>query len=148
MNDKVVLLVEDNRDDELLTVRALRKAKIANPVVVAHDGVEALDYLFARGPHEGRGVDSDPQLVLLDLKLPRLDGLEVLRALREHPRTKYQPVVVLTTSQEDGDIVASYRNGANSFLRKPVDFDQFIAAAHTLNVYWLLLNTPVPVGGA
>jgi two-component system response regulator len=143
---KVILLVEDNPDDELLTLRALRKNNILNDVVVARDGVEALDYLFGEGSHAGRDTGNPPQLVLLDLKLPKLDGLEVLKRIRADPRTRFQPVVILTTSNEDQDIIASYELGANSFIRKPVDFEQFMEAVRQLGLYWLVLNTAFPAG--
>jgi two-component system response regulator len=145
--DKMILLVEDNPDDEALTLRALRKNNILNPVVVARDGEEALDFLFGTGRHAGRDLDQQPQVVLLDLKLPKLDGLEVLRRLRADPRTRLLPVVILTTSNEDRDILSSYQLGANSYVRKPVDFEQFIEAARQLGLYWLVLNVPPP-GGA
>jgi two-component system response regulator len=140
----VILLVEDNPDDEALTVRAFTKNKIANEVVVVRDGVEALDYLFGTGAHAGRDPSQLPQLVLLDLKLPRLDGLEVLRRIRSEPTTQIIPVVVLTSSKEDRDLVESYRLGANSYVRKPVDFLEFLEAARQLGLYWLVLNEPPP----
>jgi two-component system, response regulator len=147
MQNQLILLVEDNPDDEALTLRALKKSNVANEVVVARDGVEALDYLFATGAHAGRDPSAMPQLVLLDLKLPRLDGLEVLRRMRADGRTRLLPVVVLTTSSEQRDIVESYRLGANSYIRKPVDFVQFAAAVQQLGLYWLLLNVSPPAGG-
>jgi two-component system response regulator len=147
VDDKVILLVEDNPDDEALTLRALRKANVRNEVVVARDGVEALDYLFATGPHTGRDTSVLPQVVLLDLKLPRLDGLEVLRRLRADPRTKVLPVVILTSSNEEEDRVAGSELGANSYVRKPVDFGHFAEAVRQLGLYWLLLNQP-PRGNA
>jgi two-component system response regulator len=144
---KIILLVEDNPDDEALTLRALKKNNILNEVVVAHDGAEALDYLFATGRHAGRDVHDQPQLVLLDLKLPKIDGLEVLRRLRADERTRRQPVVILTTSNEERDIIASYSLGANSYVRKPVDFEQFMDAVRHLGLYWLVLNVAPPRQG-
>lgn len=138
MNDKVILLVEDNPDDVELIERALRQNHIANRMVVCHDGVEALDYFFGEGGAE-RPL---PQVVLLDLKLPRLDGHEVLMRLRMEERTKLLPVVILTTSDEQRDVIQSYENGASSYVRKPVSFDEFLAAARTLGIYWLVLNRP------
>jgi CheY-like chemotaxis protein len=144
MNDKIILLVEDNPDDEALTLRALHKNNILNEVVVAHDGVEALDYLLGTGPHAGRDLSHMPQLVLLDLKLPRVDGLEVLRRLRGDDRTRLLPVVILTSSKEERDLVNGYRLGANSYVRKPVDFGEFTEAIRQLGLYWLILNEPPP----
>jgi len=144
MNNKVILLVEDNPDDEALTVRALKKSNIANEVVVAHDGAEALDYLFGEGAHAVRDVTQMPQVVLLDLNLPKLDGLGVLRRIRADPRTRLLPVVILTSSNEEQDRVNGYGLGANSYVRKPVDFDAFVAAAAQLGLYWLVLNEPAP----
>lgn len=138
--DKFILLVEDNPDDEALALRALRKNHIANEVVVARDGAEALDFLFGTGSHAGRDPDRQPEVVLLDLKLPKLHGLEVLQRIRADERTRLLPVVVLTTSSEDRDMVESYRLGANSYIRKPVDFDQFTEAVRQLGMYWLVLN--------
>lgn len=143
-SDKVILLVEDNPDDEALTLRALRKNNISNRVVVARDGVEALDYLFGTGAHAGRDPHDPPQVVLLDLKLPKLNGLDVLQRMRADPRTRLQPVVILTTSNEDRDILSSYELGANSYIRKPVDFVQFMEAVRQLGLYWLVLNMPPP----
>ena len=140
MSEKVILLVEDNPDDEALTLRALRSNHIGNKVVVARDGVEALDYLFATGSYEGRDVGEMPQVVLLDLKLPRLNGLEVLKKVRSDRRTQLLPVVILTSSNEDKDLVEGYSSGANSYVRKPVDFNQFCEAVHQLGLYWLVLN--------
>jgi two-component system response regulator len=144
MIPKPILLVEDNPDDELLTLRAFKKTNIANEIVVARDGVEALDYLFGAGAHAGRDVNSQPQVVLLDLNLPRIGGLEVLRRIRADERTKLLSVVVLTSSKEDEDVVRSYSLGANGFVRKPVEFDEFSQAVRALGLYWLLLNQPAP----
>jgi two-component system response regulator len=144
MKEKVILLVEDNPDDEALTVRALKKNKILNEVVVARDGVQALDYLFGEGLHAGRDTTEIPQVVLLDLKLPRLDGLEVLRRLRADDRTRLLPIVILTSSNEEQDRITGYGLGANSYVRKPVDFDAFVTAAAQLGLYWLVLNEAPP----
>ncbi len=143
-SSKVILLVEDNPRDEELTLRALKKSNIANPVVVARDGVEALDYLFARGIHAQRDRAVLPQVVLLDLKLPKVDGLEVLKALRADEFTKLLPVVVLTSSLEEQDLIRSYSLGANSYVRKPVDFAQFAEAVRQLGLFWLVLNETPP----
>ncbi len=140
----VILLVEDNPDDEALTLRALRTAHVSPEVVVARDGVEALDYLFGTGRHAGRGPGLLPHVVLLDLKLPRVDGLEVLRRIRSDERTRLLPVVILTSSTEDRDRIESYRLGSNSYVRKPVDFGQFAEAVRQLGLYWLVLNQPPP----
>ena len=145
MREGTILLVEDNSDDEALTLRALRKNNISNQVVVARDGVEALDYLFSRGAYAGRELSGMPVVVLLDLKLPRLDGLEVLRSLRADERTRLVPVVVLTSSREQQDQIDSYSRGANSYVRKPVDFLEFTEAVRQLGLYWLLLNEPPPM---
>lgn len=141
MKDKIILLVEDNPDDRDLTLRALRKQHIVNEVIVAQDGVEALDYLFGTGAYAGQ-VTELPQLILLDLKLPRLDGIEVLKRIRGDERTRRLSVVVLTTSAEQRDVIASYDNGASSYIRKPVDFTEFQEAVLQLGMYWLLLNVP------
>ncbi len=145
MEHKLILLVEDSPDDEALTLRALKKNNIANQVVVARDGVEALDYLFGTGTHAGRDMNVMPQVILLDLKLPKIDGFEVLRRLRAEERTKLLPVVILTTSNEEKDRLNSYGLGANSFVRKPVEFGQFIEAVGRLGLYWLLLNETAPL---
>ena len=142
MNEHVILLVEDNPDDIDLTIRAFQKSQIKNELIVTRDGVQALDFLFATGTYAGRSLRVMPEVILLDLKLPKIDGLQVLRRLRADERTRLLPVVVLTTSTEEQDIVQSYRLGANSYVRKPVDFDQFIAAIEQLGLYWLVLNEP------
>jgi two-component system response regulator len=139
---RTILLVEDNDDDAELTAMAFRETKITNPVVRVSDGVEALDYLFGRGPHAGRDPSDMPTIVLLDLNLPRLSGLEVLAAMRSDERTKHLPVVILTSSTEDRDRLAAYDHHANSYVRKPVDYDQFVAAARQLGLYWMVLNVP------
>ena len=144
MPQKYILLVEDNPDDEALTLRALSKNKLANGVVVARDGAEAVDFLFGTGAHAGRDVDDIPEVVLLDLKLPKLDGFEVLRRIRADERTKTLPVVILTSSKEERDIAQGYRDGCNSYVRKPVNFDEFVDAARQLGLYWLLLNERPP----
>jgi len=147
MNDKIILLVEDNPDDVTLTIRALRKNNIMNEVVVARDGAEALDWLFVTGTHAGRDTSLVPQVILLDLKLPKVDGLEVLRRLRADDRTQLLPVVVLTSSNEEQDVIKGYRLGCNSYIRKPVNFEQFADAVRQLGLYWLLLNElPLPKG--
>ena len=142
MYNKVILLVEDNPDDETLTLRALKKSNIVNKVIVARDGAEALDFLFGTGSHQGRDTSIQPQLILLDLKLPKIDGLEVLKRLRADVRTALLPVTILTTSNEERDVVSSYQLGVNSYVRKPVDSDAFIEAVRQLGLYWLVLNTP------
>jgi CheY-like chemotaxis protein len=144
MDNKVILLVEDNPDDEALTRRALKKNNIQNEVVVARDGAEALDYLFGTGAHTGRDLSIMPTVTLLDLKLPKIDGLEVLRRLRADERTKVLPVVILTSSKEEQDLANGYMLGANSYMRKPVDFAQFTEAVRQLGLYWLVLNEPAP----
>ena len=146
MHNKIILLVEDNPDDETLTLRALSKSNILNEIVVARDGAEALDYLFGTGDHAGRDTLIQPQLILLDLKLPKIDGLEVLKRLRADSRTALLPVTILTTSNEERDVVTSYQLGVNSYVRKPVDFDSFIEAVRQLGLYWLVLNTAPPAG--
>lgn len=140
MSNRAILLVEDNPDDEELTTLALRESGIVNQIAVTRDGEEALDWLFGRGRHAGRDPAELPQVVLLDLKLPKIDGLEVLAAIRADERTRTLPVVVLTSSREDRDLVESYRLGCNSYVRKPVDFQQFLDAARQLGLYWLVLN--------
>jgi CheY-like chemotaxis protein len=144
MNEGVVLLVEDNDDDVELTLRSFGKQNIANPIVVARDGQEALDYLFAQGAHAGRDAGQKPVLILLDLKLPRVDGITVLRQIRANASTQLIPVVILTSSGEDKDKINSYGLGANSYVRKPVDFDRFLEATKQLGCYWLLLNEAPP----
>jgi two-component system, response regulator len=143
MGNKVILLVEDNPNDEILTLRALKKNHIQNEVVVAHDGVEAMEYLFG-SVAQARAPGDLPEMVLLDLKLPKVDGLEVLRRIRAESRTRLLPVVVLTTSSEDRDVIASYGLGANSYVRKPVDFVEFVEAVRQLGMYWLILNINPP----
>jgi two-component system response regulator len=140
----MILMVEDNPDDEALMLRALKKNNLMNEVVVARDGVQALDYLFGEGPQAGRDTKETPQVILLDLKLPKLDGLGVLRRLRADDRTRLLPVVILTSSNEDQDRIDRYDLGANSYVRKPVDFDQFVAAAAQLGLYWLVVNQAPP----
>ena len=140
---KTILLVEDNPDDELLTIRTLRQYNVTNEIVVARDGAEALDYLFGKGQFSDRDTRKVPQVVLLDLKLPKIGGLEVLKQMRADERTKLLPVVVLTSSSEESDIVQSYVNGANSYVRKPVEFEQFAEAIRQIGVYWLLVNEPI-----
>lgn len=140
-----ILLVEDNPDDVDLTLRALRKNNIANDVIVVRDGVEALDYLFAAGQYAGRDPAALPQVVLLDLKLPRLDGLQVLEQVRANPKTRLLPIVILTSSTEQRDLLTGYTLGANSYIRKPVDFEQFVDAVHQLGLYWLVLNQRPPL---
>ena len=144
MADKKILLVEDNPDDEALTIRAFRKANVANEIVVAHDGLEALDYLFGTGQYAGRDVAERPAVILLDLKLPKLDGIEVLRRLRADPRTATNPVVILTISRQEQDLMNGYKMGVNSYICKPVNFDRFLSAAQQIGPYWLVLNEPPP----
>jgi two-component system, response regulator len=145
MNEKIILLVEDNPDDEELTLRALKHNHIMNEVVVVHDGGEALDYLFATGKYAGRDPEKHPQVVLLDLKLPKVSGLEVLERVRADDRTKLIPVVILTSSSEEEDVINGYKLGANSYVRKPVDFKGFTEAVQQLGLYWILINEPPPI---
>jgi len=145
MKPKTILLVEDNPSDVGLTRRALEKSHIANELVVAEDGQEALDYLFGAGAYAGRDTSEMPAVVLMDLKLPKVDGLEALRRIRAHDLTKRLPVVILTSSREDQDVAMSYDLGANSYIRKPVDFQQFAEAVRTLDLYWVVLNEPPPL---
>ncbi len=142
MKEQPILLVEDNKDDVELTLMAFSQARITNPVVIAQDGVEALDYLFGQGRHEGRDTRQQPVVILLDLKLPRLGGLEVLESLRADERTKYVPVVILTTSTEQADMLRAGDLHANSYVRKPIDFETFVDAARQLGLYWTVLNEP------
>ncbi len=145
MSDKIILLVEDNPRDEALTIRALKKNNIVNEVHVTRDGVEALDYLFGTGPYRERDIAQTPQVVLLDLKLPKIDGLQVLQRIRADERTKRIPVVIFTSSSEEEDMIKSYDLGANSYVRKPVDFEQFLQATKQLGLYWLVLNESPPL---
>ena len=141
-NEIEILLVEDNQDDLDMALRAFQKANLANKIHVARDGVEALDFIFCEGAHAGRQMDHTPRVILLDLKLPKIDGLEVLRRLKSDPRTMTIPVVALTSSREQRDVIASYRLGVNSYIVKPVDFERFVLAVKELGIYWLLLNHP------
>lgn len=145
MTERYILLVEDNPDDEELTLLSLRKNNLAHEIVVVRDGVEAIEYLFGNGQYAGRDVSRVPTVVLLDLKLPKLDGLGVLKRLRADERTRTLPVVVLTSSSQDADVIASYNLGANSYVRKPVEFGAFVEAVSSLGLYWVLLNRPPPV---
>lgn len=147
MTDKVLLLVEDNPDDEALTLRALEPGNRISKIIVAHDGVEAMDYLFGTGAFEGRDTRAMPQVILLDLKLPKINGLEVLARIRADPRTRLLPVVILTSSMEAQDLIQAYSLGVNSYIRKPVDFTQFKKAVQQLKLYWLALNEQPPVNG-
>jgi two-component system response regulator len=147
MHANTILLVEDDPNDEILTVRALKKGNLVNEIEVARDGAEAIDYLFGTGKHAGRDTSQVPELVLLDLKLPKVDGLEVLRRIRADARTRLLPVVILTSSREQVDLANGYSLGCNSYVRKPVDFDEFVAAVHQLKLYWLLLNERPPEVG-
>jgi two-component system response regulator len=144
MEEKMILLVEDNPDDEALTLRAFKKHNIGNKLFVVRDGAEALDFLFCTGAYADRDPRDKPQVILLDLKLPKVDGLEVLRRLRADERTRLLPIVILTSSNEEQDLIEGYRNGANSYVRKPVDFNQFLDAVRQLGLYWLVLNEPPP----
>jgi len=144
-NDELdILLVEDNPDDVEITLRALRKNKLANNIEVARDGEEALDFLFCRGPFTGRSFESPPRLVLLDLKLPKVDGIEVLRTLKSDPRTRAIPVVILTASREEKDMVNGYKLGVNAYIQKPVDFKQFSEMVQSTGLFWLVVNQPAP----
>ena len=142
--DKSILLVEDNPDDAALTLRAFKRSHVVNPINVARDGIEALDFLFARGAHSNRSQEALPALIILDLKLPKLDGLGVLQAIRGDERTRLLPVVILTSSKEEQDLIAGYSLGANSYVRKPVDFAEFLEAVKVLGIYWLMMNQGPP----
>ena len=144
MDDKMILIVEDNPDDEALTLRALKKNNIGNRLAVVRDGAEALDYLFCTGIYSERDPHDLPQAILLDLKLPKIDGLEVLKRIRAEPRTSLLPVIILTSSKEEQDLLQSYKSGANSYVRKPVDFNEFLEAARQIGLYWLILNEVPP----
>jgi two-component system response regulator len=144
MNEKYILLVEDDPNDELLTLHALQENRIRNKVIVTRDGAEALDYLFSTGPRAGKPFPDLPQFVLLDLKLPKIDGIEVLQALRAHPRTHLLPVIIFTSSKQEKDMINGYRLGANSYVRKPVDFTEFANAVKELDLYWMVLNEKAP----
>jgi two-component system response regulator len=148
MAEKTILLVEDNPDDEALTLRAFRKNKILNEVIVARNGAEALDYLFGTGAYTGRDLSNKPAVILLDLNLPLVSGLEVLRRARDDERTRLLPVVILTSSKEEQDLIEGYRLGANSYVRKPVDFAEFLEATRQLGLYWLVLNEAPPTANA
>lgn len=147
MPEHIILLVEDNADDEELTLRALKRSHVSNEIVIVRDGQEAIDYLFGTGSHANRNTHDYPQVVLLDISLPKINGLEVLKRIRTDPRTSLLPVVMLTSSAEDRDRAKAYGNGANSYIRKPVDFDQFTKAVQQLGLYWVLLNQPPPKPG-
>lgn len=144
MDDKTILLVEDNPDDEELTLRALKKNNILNPVTVLRDGAEALDYLFCQGAYAERDANQRISVILLDLKLPKIEGLEVLKRLRADERTRLLPVVILTSSKEEQDLISGYHLGANSYIRKPVDFEKFVEAVRQIGLYWLMMNEPPP----
>jgi two-component system, response regulator len=141
---ETIMLVEDNPDDVELTLRAFRKNNIANQTVVVNDGVAALDYLLCRGAHSGRNIKEQPRLILLDLNLPKMNGLQVLEEIRASEHTRLLPVVILTSSKEDADLISGYKNGANSYVRKPVDFTKFVDAMRNIGLYWLLINEPPP----
>ena len=143
---ETILLIEDNPDDIELTMRAFRKNNIANNMVVARDGVEALDYLFCRGTYAERNIKDIPRLILLDLKLPKMDGLQVLECLRSEEYTKLVPIVILTSSREEQDLISGYKYGANSYVRKPINFNEFVDAVRNIGLYWLLINEPPPDG--
>jgi len=145
MNNKIILLVEDNPDDVELTLRAFKKNNISNNIVVAKDGVEALDYLFGKGIYAGRDVKDMPIVTLLDLKLPKIDGMEVLKTIRQNELTKLLPVIILTSSAQEIDLINGYKMGANSYVRKPVDFNKFVEAIRSLGLFWLVWNEPPPV---
>ena len=142
--NKVILLVEDNQDDSMLTLRAFKRSHVMNPIVVARDGIEALDFLFARSAYADRATEPLPAMVILDLKLPKLDGLGVLKAIREDDRTRLLPVVILTSSKQEQDLISGYSLGANSYVRKPVDFTEFLEAVKVLGIYWLMMNQSPP----
>jgi two-component system response regulator len=144
MNNKIILLVEDNPDDVELTLRAFKKNNISNKIIVVKDGVEALDYLFGKGIYDGRDLKDMPVVTLLDLKLPKIDGMEVLKTIRQNELTKLLPVVILTSSSQEGDLVNGYKLGANSYVRKPVDFNKFVEAIKSLGLFWLVWNEPPP----
>jgi two-component system response regulator len=146
MEDKIILLVEDNPDNVALTIRAFRKNNLSNKIIVAKDGVEALDYLFGTGMYAGRDVKEMPVVIRLDLKLPKIDGMEVLKSVRQNEFTRLLPVVILTSSKEENDKLNGYKLGANSYVRKPVDFNQFVKAIKHLGLYWLVWNEPPPQG--
>lgn len=148
MTERYILLVEDNPDDEELTLLSLRKNNLAHDIIVVRDGVEAIEFLFGTGQYAGRDVSHVPMVILLDLKLPKLDGLGVLKRLRAEQRTRTLPVVVLTSSSQDADVIASYNLGANSYVRKPVEFGAFVEAVSSLGLYWVLLNRPPPMYAA
>jgi len=143
-SNKVILLVEDNQDDSMLTLRAFKRSHVMNPIIVARDGIEALDFLFARGAYADRATEPLPAMVILDLKLPKLDGLGVLKAIREDQRTQLLPVVILTSSKQEQDLISGYTLGANSYVRKPVDFTEFLEAVKVLGIYWLMMNQSPP----